>query len=86
MADCRICANFDWCLENEDCGLFKPKPLTNADKYFRNATDVEIARFFKEDETPCPPSYKCYLDKSCEDCWLDWLKQEVEDGQQEKNI
>lgn len=57
----------------------KSKPIkTNADKYFRNATDEEIARFFKEDETPCPPPYKCYPNKSCEDCWLEWLEQEVE--------
>lgn len=57
----------------------KSKPIkTNADKYFRNATDEELAAYFKNHGSICPPTHKCYLEKSCEECWLGWLKQEVE--------
>lgn len=91
MADCRICANFDWCLENEDCGLFKMKPMTNADKYFRNATDEEIAQFVAKAqadilrtvgralEYPGDLVRDCDLEDAADD-WLYWLKQEVQDA------
>lgn len=42
MSDCRQCADFNWCAEHEDCGLFKPKPQTNADR-IRSMTDEELA-------------------------------------------
>ena len=42
MSDCRKCAEFDWCVENEDCGLFKLKPMTNADR-IRAMSDEELA-------------------------------------------
>lgn len=54
------------------------KKHTNADKYFRNATDEELAeRLSKQNSWNCPPHDKICLD-NCYDCWLDWLKQEVE--------
>ena len=56
-------------------------PMTNADKYFRNATDEQIAKFFEHgDEAGC--HYQkggCPVGISCRKCWLDWLKQEAED-------
>lgn len=61
----------------EICGVVK----TNADKYFRNATDEEIASRLMM--CSCPGSryrgdYDCYgFDGDCTACWLDWLKQEV---------
>ena len=68
------------------------KPLTNADKHFRNATDEELAEFIPSG--PCPPIRwhrdefgarytECPNDErihGCRDCWLDWLKQEVKDN------
>lgn len=87
MADCRICADFDWCLENEDCGLFKPKPLTNADR-IRAMTDEEMLSFFcaVEENVGCPPDInvtgKCeeLHGENCKSCWLEWLTQEVQDA------
>ncbi len=63
----------------------KEKPMTNADKYFRNATDEEIASRLMM--CSCPGSryrgdYDCYgFDGDCTACWLDWLKQEVQNDQ-----
>ena len=45
MSDCRKCAEFNWCVENEDCGLFKPKPLTNADRIRKMDIDHLIEWF-----------------------------------------
>ena len=54
--------------------------MTNADKYFRCATDEELAKCFKSSMCPayfdnetswCP-------DCGCKQCWLDWLKKEVQ--------
>lgn len=81
MADCRKCAAFSWCMENEECGLFKPKPQTNADR-IRSMTDEELARF-ADNYCTCPPNHNdigaCEKQSPfCIDCWLDWLKQECE--------
>ena len=49
------------------------KKQTNADKYFRNATDEELACFLNRIETDgmiYGPKGKAH--------WLNWLKQEVE--------
>lgn len=59
------------------------KKQTNADKYFRNATDEELAHFVKRfsDCAFCPAfstTCKSINFDNCEDAWLDWLKQEVE--------
>jgi len=82
MSDCRQCADFDWCAEHEDCGLFKQKPITNADR-IRSMTDEELDKFLGEvqwdvanycggvtqkQEYPVPEH---------RGAWLDWLKQEV---------
>ena len=59
------------------------KPMTNADKHFRHATDEELALFLKRfsDCAFCPAfSTKCKSINfdNCEYAWIDWLKQEVE--------
>lgn len=50
------------------------KPMTNADKYFRNATDEEIAKWIHR--------HDCHINLygyDHEEAILDWLKQEVRD-------
>ena len=87
MSDCRKCAEFDWCVENEDCGLFKPKPQTNYD-YLISKTPEELAewiadiltfhnvKMFVECEKACP-LYKCCNDQPSDNI-EDWLKSPVE--------
>lgn len=59
--------------------------MTNADKYFRNATDEKLAKWLCSRHHNCPPGYtsvftpNCVEIYGCYDCWLDWLKQEVAD-------
>ena len=80
---------FTWCVkkcdnldinEERQCEWFEP--ATNVDKYFRNATDEEVAELLvrgcmyviHDDENRCI-KYDC----RCKQCWLDWLKQEVKE-------
>lgn len=56
-----------------------PKPLTNADR-IRSMTDEELAAWLShhsmacvQGKRPCPED--CV--GGCEQCWLDWLKQEA---------
>ena len=61
------------------------KPQTNADR-IRAMSDVELVKFAMNNQ--CPPGN--YFDQNlctnaaltgkCEKCWLDWLKQEANDG------
>lgn len=52
--------------------------MTNADKYFRNATDEELAeRLSKQNFWNCPPHGKT-CPGYCRSCLINWLKQEVE--------
>lgn len=60
------------------------KPQTNADR-IRSMTDVELADWLgvycngqtaQEVGKPCVSGIG-----SCEECWLDWLKQEAEEGE-----
>lgn len=57
------------------------KPMTNADR-IRSMSDEELIAFFVL-EDKCPPerysSRKCDRFDSCKDCWIDWLKEPVED-------
>ena len=58
----------------------KKNPITNADR-IRAMTDEELAKYicktqYREGDV-CPPTHNCAVDKSCENCWLDWLKQEA---------
>ncbi len=50
--------------------------MTNADK-IRAMTDEEMTKFFVDLPDACPPNKRCF--GNCSDCWLDWLKQEVEE-------
>ena len=81
MSDCRKCADFEWCMEYEECGLFKPKIMTKADR-IRAMTDEELAKFIIS-PTPqgiCTDRCGGDIDYSCSECALEWLKQEVNDG------
>lgn len=55
----------------------KPKPLTNADR-IRSMTDEELAEEMGTTIDRCPPSSTICPKGGCQDCWLGWLKQEVE--------
>ena len=73
MSDCRQCADSDWCAEHEDCGLFKAKPQTNADR-IRSMSDEELADWVWGAET----AGRAYGPRG-KKAWLDWLKREVAD-------
>lgn len=64
-----------------NCKGWKKKRITNGDN-FRAMTDDELAQYICKtqyrDGDFCPPTHNCELDKSCEKCWLDWLRQECE--------
>ena len=79
MSDCRKCADLEWCVEHEECGLFKPKTMTNAER-IRSMTDEELAAFFTDDlcELLCGAPLVC--DGQCVKKMLHWLKQEAEEG------
>ena len=79
MTDCRKCVEFEWCAEHEDCGSFKPKPKTNADR-IRSMTDEELAKWLWFKVGKCPPFDVCpspCIPCEVKDCWLDWLRQEA---------
>ena len=79
MSDCRKCADFEWCVKNEDCGLFKAKPETNADR-IRNMTDEELAEFLDNATLAKIPwcSDECPKEEICSNCALEWLKKETD--------
>lgn len=54
-----------------------PKPMTNYSRLV-SKTPEELARWIASRKETCPPinGYKCSI-MTCEECWLDWLKQEV---------
>ena len=55
------------------------KKQTNADKYFRNATDEELLDFVLNKNHWCCHPFEACGSLICRKCWLDWLKQEVSD-------
>lgn len=57
-------------------GTLKLKQQTNADK-IRSMSDEELANALANKADAC---WNCSSDslEICKDCWLDWLKQEVE--------
>lgn len=64
-----------------ECELVrKMQRQTNADKYFRNATDEELAQIIAADwcELLICVGQGRRCDQQCETRILDWLKQEVE--------
>lgn len=69
------------------CERWKPTYITNYDRIISKSPE-ELAEFLIQDGD-CPPE-RMYPDscpncdrvtlKVCYDCWLDWLRQEVQDG------
>ncbi|MBO4854071.1 MAG: hypothetical protein J5482_02850 [Oscillospiraceae bacterium] len=51
--------------------------MTNGDK-IRAMTDEELAQWLI-DCTACTIERFCAIHRECDACWLDWLKQEVQD-------
>lgn len=72
----KLCYRCDSCYDQFE-PIETPR-LTNADR-IRAMTDEELTEyirvFFPE---VCPPG-NCPGEDYCYNCWLDWLKQEVED-------
>lgn len=61
------------------CKHFKPKQTkTNGDS-IRSMMDEELAKFITSGyyQPHCPVG-SCPVVEDCEDCWLRWLKKEVE--------
>jgi len=76
---CRGCEDYDapdGCKSNGGCG----KPQTNADR-IRAMTDEELASFLYHSwNNALWCNGGCDGECSCEPCWLNWLKQEVDDA------
>lgn len=57
--------------------------ITNADR-IRAMSDEELARFFTTSEAfdafECPVPKACSYFDNCRECFLEWLKKEVDDG------
>lgn len=66
---------------HEKCRCFIPeRPITNADR-IRQMSDDELATLFG-DACACHYDDADVCEKwggACDRCWLDWLKQEVDD-------
>ena len=55
--------------------------VTNADRFFRNATDEQLAQYMDKIAFCefCPARReRCDYGHECIDAWLEWLKQECE--------
>ena len=81
--DCPFCLyekteeNCPGCFEGSN---YRPKPITNADR-IRSMSDEELA-IEETAKGGCPHDCETPddLDTDCVRCWLDWLKQEVDNG------
>lgn len=63
------------------CDNGKPKAKTNADRFFRNATNEQLAQYMDKIASCefCPARReRCGYGHGCIDAWLEWLKQEVD--------
>ena len=85
----------DPCYMCEEFSHWELKPKqTNADR-IREMSDEELVQYIGHDLRPCPPPYYenhfkgCMVDdtseelitnKECDECWLEWMKSEVNDG------
>ena len=74
--NCNSYFNFDELYKRRIGEALRPKPITNAD-HIRGMTDKELAHTINDYFMGCPP-VDCE-DGGCEQCWLDWLKQEAND-------
>ena len=82
--NCNSYFNFDELYKRRIGEALKPKPITNAD-FLRSMSDEEFATAickhdgcpFREAEDDECLKHHC----DCKACWLDWLKQEVKEGE-----
>jgi len=79
MGKCKVCANADneYCFACDNGNQFKP--MANGDR-IRSMTDEELAALFKDHFCPMLIGTDMDCQNSCEECWLDWLRQEATDG------
>ena len=69
-----------WC-----CGdniICKDRKLSNADRFFRNATDEQLAQYMDKIASCefCPARReRCGYGHGCIDAWLEWLNKEAEE-------
>ena len=60
------------------------RDMTNAQK-IRAMTDDELADFMNRDISGCPPTGDCNkASDDCKACWLGWLQQPAEEGDNDK--
>ena len=64
---------------HENCRCYiQVKPVTNYDRIVSKSPE-ELAKWLNS-HFRCPPKTTCPMgEASCEKCWLDYLKREVED-------
>ena len=78
-SDCpeyEVCRKYDLRKVRPRCKKSRtPEVLTNADK-IRSMTDEELARVM---DMVCPPDTACNDGQQCIKCWIEWLKQPVEE-------
>ena len=80
MDECKNCANMDneYCFACDNGNQFKP--MTNGDR-IRSMSDEELAEWIAKKLT-CPsyeyPCSELATHKKCCQCWINWLKQEVD--------
>lgn len=80
MDECKMCANADneYCFACDNGNQFKP--MTNAER-IRAMTDEELAEFFTFCDSCVIFKDECRTKGyACKQRWIDWLKQEVDDG------
>lgn len=81
VAKCTNCGHY---FRREDfpmCVLDRtPNPFTNADR-IRAMTDEELAEFLKSIVQSMSLPIACILPNTFIESWLDWLRQEVEEGE-----
>lgn len=61
------------------CDSGKSNIITNADRFFRNATNEQLAQYMDKIASCefCPARReRCVYGHGCIDAWLEWLKQE----------
>ena len=71
------CVVPETCPEPENC-RYATSPLTNGGK-IRAMTDEELAEYLSNVHY-CPTPSACDPTKNCKDCWIEWLRSPVEDG------
>ena len=93
MAKCKDCLHVELCARDERLPDFTPEqetlcPMFATDKKDGCKTNEDRVRVMSDRElakllvSGCPPNGGCYfLEPGCEQCWFEWLKLSVEDGE-----